>query len=164
MVSLVTDRGCAFPVYVLSGAPNPFTSSGAPNPHPIFELRLGRINDVLNCIGHDRTIHTYRRRGCGVGIDEDSRIDRSKRREDHKETKWITRYETSFQSCSRNCRGCDGTHCMGYIQEPRVQAHDWISPTPGISRSTKISYGTQQIGRFYDRMVSAMRTGTFHRC
>jgi len=51
MASLETSRGCVLQVCVLSGAANPFTNSGAPNPFPIFELHLGRINNVLNPIG-----------------------------------------------------------------------------------------------------------------
>ena len=170
MASLETGRGCVLQVCVLSGAPNPFTNSGAPNPFTIFELHLGRIKDVFKPIGLTitrctlHTMHTYRWRGCGAGIDGHSRIDGTKRREVDKDRFHLTWRDTSYQSCSRNRRGCDGVQCMGHVQEARVQGNDSKSPTPRTRRIRQTCRGTQpKIGRLYVRMAIGVRTWTFDR-
>jgi len=98
-------------------------------------------NCVHGAIGH--CIHLIRRISCGRG--------RGLR-------------ETPPSRSCRHRRGRDGTRRMGYIQESRVQEHDWTSPPTWTSRNGKTFGGTQQkIGRYCGQMVPVTRAGTFRR-
>jgi len=139
------------------GASRMFSSPSGSRSHDAHLTRCTLMTMHTRCTL--MTMHTYRWRGCGAGIDGHSRIDGTKRREVDKDRFHLTWRDTSYQSCSRNRRGCDGVQCMGHVQEARVQGNDSKSPTPRTRRIRQTCRGTQpKIGRLYVRMAIGVRT------